>query len=259
MKTAVTVGKGDTTGLVQNALAWASELELPYIKREGKGTLEDILDEYELDALIIATARGPEVYSATGRLFFHPGMGLLRIKNIQEGKGDRLVEAMRLSSGMSLLDCTLGLCADACVAAFTVGENGKVVGLEASLPVAFVMKEGLKVYKTQEQMVDVWRKIEVLHAEAGAYLKTLPDKSFDVVYFDPMFAQTVNKSSSIKPLHALAYRGALEGEVFDQAKRVARQRIVIKLVKYSKILPADFTLTQDGRYSKIKYAVWERE
>lgn len=260
MKFAVTVGKGDATGLIQNALAWSKQLEVDFIPRAANGTLDALLKEHSLTALIVATANGPEIYSLAGRLFFHPGMGILRIKNIMEGKGDRLVEAMELKEGMQVLDCTLGLCADALVASFVTGSTGKVVGLEASLPVAFTMQKGIKKYEVEDQAVcQALRRIKVVYDEAGQYLKTLPDTSFDVIYFDPMFDYSVDKSSNMKPLRPLACQIPLAKAVFAEAKRVARKKVVVKVVKGSKLsLTEDFTFTNDGRYSKIKYAVWER-
>lgn len=95
------------------------------------------------------------------------------------------MEAAQLQLGDSVLDCTLGLAADAMLAAYTVGEAGRVVGLEANPNVAFIVRQGMQAYDTSElPLTACMRHIEVIQSEAVRYLKTLPDNAFDVVYMD---------------------------------------------------------------------------
>ncbi len=105
MEFAVTVGKNESSALLQMAKDWAQELSLPFIERQ-RGTLPALLEQNQLAGVIVATANGPQVYSTGGSLFFHPGMSVLRVKNIVYGKVDRMVSAMQLTEGMRVLDCT---------------------------------------------------------------------------------------------------------------------------------------------------------
>lgn len=76
------------------------------------------------------------------------------------------------STGDSVLDCTLGLAADAMLAAYTVGEAGRVVGLEANPNVAFIVRQGMQTYDTAElPLTACMRHIEVVQSEAVHYLK----------------------------------------------------------------------------------------
>ena len=128
-----------------------------------------------------------------GELFFHPNMSQLRIKNIRMGDEDHMAAALDLQEGMSVLDCTLGFGADSIVASFVVGEGGQVIGLEASPLIAFITSEGMKKFlATNYELHSAIKRVKVINADYNDYLQTLPDKSVDVVYFDP------NVPSSIK-------------------------------------------------------------
>ncbi|MDR3349468.1 MAG: class I SAM-dependent methyltransferase [Acidaminococcales bacterium] len=258
MNFAVTVGKNGAPGLTGKARAWSEELGLPFIGRD-KGTLDEFITRGGFDGALVATAKGPELYSAGGRLFFHPGMSVRRIGNLCAGAGDRMVRAMGLKRGMSVLDCTLGLAADACVASWAVGREGLVVGVEAVKPVAFVIREGLSNYRADnEELTAAMRRIRVVFSDALAYLKKAADNSFDIVYFDPMFERILEKSHNMEPLRPVAHALKLDGALLAEAQRVAAGKVVIKTIEPGKHFPWLLArLTGDGRYSKLKYAVLE--
>ena len=44
------------------------------------------------------------VVTGDGELFFHPNTAHLRIKNLREGDGDRLIDALKISDGSTVLD-----------------------------------------------------------------------------------------------------------------------------------------------------------
>ena len=50
----------------------------------------------------------------------------------------------------------------------------------------------------------------------------------DVVYFDPMFEEALTDSTGINPIRNWAAYTPLTAEVIEEAKRVARKRIVMK-------------------------------
>ena len=72
------------------------------------------------------------------------------------------------------------------------------------------------------------RRIEVIEANHYELLKTLPDNHFDVVYFDPMFEETIEESNGIKGLTHFAANHDFTMEIINEAKRVARKRVVLK-------------------------------
>jgi len=72
------------------------------------------------------------------------------------------------------------------------------------------------------------RRIEVVQAEAIAYLKTLPDKAFDVVYMDPMFEEVIEEANNFQALRLAGDHVTLTDEWVYEAKRVAKKRVVLK-------------------------------
>ena len=135
IKFAVTCNKNDNKTLKEQAKAWARQLQVPYVKRYENGSLEVMLEEHHIDALLIAGKKGPQLYSREGMLLYHPGLGKVRWQRVvQRNEKDNFLTAMDIHPGQRVLDCTVGLAADALLASHAAGETGKVIGLEASLP-----------------------------------------------------------------------------------------------------------------------------
>ena len=61
-----------------------------------------------------------------------------------------------------------------------------------------------------------------------SYLKAQPDNSFDIVYFDPMFRHALLDSKNLSPLRQLADNDPVSLEAINEAKRVAKYRVVFK-------------------------------
>jgi ubiquinone/menaquinone biosynthesis C-methylase UbiE len=88
------------------------------------------------------------------------------------------------------------------------------------------------------------------------YLKLLPDNSFDIIYFDPMFRNPINKSSNLKPIRTLADMRSLTTESIKEARRVAKKRVVIKEAAGSnEFTRLGIVTTVGGKYSSIKYGI----
>ncbi|MDD4084093.1 MAG: class I SAM-dependent methyltransferase [Acholeplasmataceae bacterium] len=258
MKIAITVGLNGSPGLPAQARRWADELKTEYLPRLRKGTLADMLEEYCLDALIVATNEGPRAFSREGTLFFHPGMAKLRIDRIDSGERDNFCQALALKKGSRVLDCTMGLAADAAVASYVCGSEGSVTAVEASLTVWFVVSLGLQNYgRANGTLRDALRRIKTIHAEAGDYLRQQKDDAFDVVYFDPMFQRPVSQSSNMTPLRPLAYDGRLTDELLSEALRVA-PRVVVKERGNKELMRLGFEQSSGGRYSRIKFGIRSR-
>lgn len=196
----------------------------------------------------------------SGKYHFHPGMAALRIKRLVAGETDTMVSAMGLHPGDAVLDCTLGLGGDAIVAGHAVGDAGRVVGLESVLSLAILVKEGLAHYHFGYREIDeAMRRVTAHHASNHDYLARLPDRSFDVVYFDPMFRVTVNTSQGMLPLRELGNPGRVTKELVAQARRAARRRVVLKERRGSaEFARLGFTNLAGGRSSHIAYGYIER-
>lgn len=184
----------------------------------------------EPSGILIVRKHDYAVWQAHGALFeYHPGMAVHRIRSLSAGGTDPMIEAMELQPGDTVLDCTAGLCSDALVASHVMGESGRMLALEASLPIALTVRKGLTTYETDRKYItQAMRRVEVQAARAEHVLPTLASESWDVVYFDPMFEVPVMESTGIGALRTLADPSPLTVETLRQAARVARRAVVIK-------------------------------
>ncbi|PLT34947.1 class I SAM-dependent methyltransferase [Bacillus sp. V5-8f] len=223
-----TAGRTDQESIAK-ARHTASELKVPYIPRH-KRSVAQLQKMYTGDCLVVGKDR-LDLYKEMHKepFFFHPNVAMLRIKRLLKGEEDPYVCAAGLHSGSTVLDCTLGLGSDAIVASIVTGEGGKVRGIEENPLLAYVVKRGFETYLSGIPLIDqALRRIEVLAGDSLDLLKSCDDKSFDVVYFDPMFEESIIESNGIRPLTNFAYTNELTEELFGHAKRVARKRVVMK-------------------------------
>lgn len=220
-------------------------------------------EKYGTPVILVARDDTLVLEEANDRLFFHPSLAHVRLKNIRlHGAADHLVTALDLQPGQSVLDCTLGLGADAIVESYAVGEAGQVTALEKSPLIALVMSYGLAHYAGENNLdiVAALRRIKVINADYRSYLKELPDKSFDAVYFDPMFRHPMESSAALSPLRQLAEGSPLDWASVREACRVARRRVVMKEAWYSKeFARLGFEEFSGGKWSKVRYGIIRTE
>ena len=190
-----------------------------------------LLREFYQAANVVVWENGrPLLHALSGeRLFFHPSMAKNRLSFYRKkGERDMMMKAIDLQPGESFLDCTFGLGSDAIVASY-LSQYGDILGLESSPPLAFVVSWGMKNYQSRMSWLDdAIHRIRLINRDHCEYLAELPDNSFDVVYFDPMFREPMLKSVSMNPLRPLTNHKALDTESIQQARRIARQRVVVK-------------------------------
>jgi len=258
MNFAIIRGLNGGSYLPTQAKKWAELLEVPYIERTGNGSLQFIMQTHNLDCLVVATKEGPQIFSEEGKLFYHPGMSVLRLQKLLHGERDNFVDACELKAGSRILDATLGFASDAAIASYVVGNAGCVQGLEASKPLWFLVTEGLQNYVSEDvELNKALERIKTLCAEAGTYLKTLDADSFDVVYFDPMFRHPVNLSSNMKPIRPVAYMQPLNKETLAEALRVA-PLVVVKERTPRVLRELGIKELYGSKYSKVKYGILRR-
>lgn len=211
-----------------NFAAFLEESNIKYVPRERK-SLNILVRENDACGVIVWHIDGPVLNIDGQKFYFHPSMAKVRLSAYRKsGTVDPMINAFSIEVNDSILDCTLGLGADAIVASYFV-PYGKVTGIESSPAAASIIKWGMKLYQSKMTWLDnAIKKIEVINGDHSNYLEQLEDNSYDIVYFDPMFRKPLLKSQPISSLRALANHSALEISTIKEACRVAKKRVVIK-------------------------------
>ncbi|NGZ74467.1 class I SAM-dependent methyltransferase [Saccharibacillus alkalitolerans] len=223
----------------------------------GRTSIPQLFPKYGADAVLIVTQGKVRLFREDQPVLeYHPSMGYVRAKRLLKGEPDPMIDAARVREGDAVLDCTAGLGTDSLVFAVRVGPSGLVRSLEASPELSVLLREGLSSYEVEKPSVtEAMRRIEVVNADHLEYLRSLPDDSFDIVYFDPMFRKPVYDSSAISPLRAFADARPLSEESIREAVRVARRTVVLKEKKGSGEMER-LGFVPDGRnHAKITYGV----
>ncbi len=200
-----------------------------YVPRAHRSLAEMAVDE-ALAGLIVVERGQLALWVAGRSLRYHPNMAKLRVLALEQGKPDILIDALQLKLGDRVLDCTCGLAADAIVAAYKVGASGRVRTLEASPLLALLVARGLACYVLDDPPVlaPAMRRVEVLNADYADYLRREADDAWDVVYFDPMFSETMADAPGLDLVRYLARGGSPAPADVGEARRVARRRVVMK-------------------------------
>lgn len=253
---AVTTSLGGQV-LGQIAQDIACDLDIAYYPRESH-SIDELLKTYDLEYLIVIETQRLIIQGKT-TLFWHPNMSVPRIKALREGNNDPMISAMKLRSGHRVLDCTLGMAADAIVASFFVGNSGHVTGLEANKYIAMLVKYGLQEYLTENKYLkEAFSRLNIINTNFIDFMNTQPKSSYDIVYFDPMFTYPLAKSSALNALRPLAVHDDIALEHIHAAKKIAKERVVMKQNRRSRkfeTLSPDFIC--GGRHSSVAFYVWE--
>lgn len=223
----VTTAVSPDQGLLDQAHRVAMDFSCPLIPR-GRHGLKAIFESYGLEEIFVVTKTGLVLHNREQSVFWHPGTAFLKLARPQNKPLD-ILRATAIEPGDQVLDCTLGFGADALVMSWAAGSEGKVVGLEYNSRLAYLTQEGLKHYKHKlDALTLAMAGIQVVVADHGTYLSALPDKAYDVVYFDPMFREGVTGAMAMGLWKSFAYNSPLDLEAWQEAKRVARKRVVVK-------------------------------
>lgn len=233
MQVAITTPLRPAPADVEAALHAAQRYGLPYVAR-GHRALSRALAEVGAEAALVLSPARVVLCAGGAEHAWSPGMGALRLKRLLDVRAGRrraddptihdpFLAAAGIRPGDEVLDCTCGLGADALVAAAAAGPGGRVVGLESSAALAAWTGEGMRRYPAEAS-----RRVEVLHAEHGAWLARAPAASFDVVVFDPMFRHARAEPGGFDVVRRLSDPRPLAAEALAEARRVARRRVVVK-------------------------------
>ena len=194
-------------------------------------SIASIISKYGQDVLVVSNdAYILYTKSSEQPLLFHPGSAMFRMKRLKKGAYDPFLEATQLKRGMRFLDCTLGMGTDALLAAYCVGSNGKVSGIEKSRILSFIVADGFQnyLYDLDPSFETSMRRIQVFSGDHYEKLKEMPTNAYDVVYFDPMFENPIVSSKGIEALREKACYDILTDKAVKEAMRVASQRVVLK-------------------------------
>lgn len=225
----ITTGIEPSEETRQHAVELAAQFTLPLVERR-EYSLAQMRRSYGEARILVVTAKGARLETPAEKpFFFHPNTATFRIKRLERGDTDIMILACQIQPGDKVLDATLGLGADAIVFAHVVGSTGRIVGLESERVIATLMADGLLHWSDgSDALRQAMRRIEVITGHHLDVLSELPDNSFDVVYFDPMFEKTVDASSGIEGIRCYANNSMLQAEAIAHAERVAKRRVVLK-------------------------------
>lgn len=225
----ITTGPDPTEAQIAKAKVLASELQGSYYPRRNE-TLKGLCRKVGDSRIMVASKQELVYYEGDlPPLYFHPSMAFVRVKRLRKGESDPLIEVSGCRRGDQVLDCTAGLCSDALVFSYAAGPDGGVTALESEAVLHAVVRDGLKNYDTGMQDVnEALRRIRLIRTGHEQFLAELPDRSVDIVYFDPMFRVPISESSGIEPLRPLANVNALTKESIEHALRAARKAVVLK-------------------------------
>ncbi|MGG3887466.1 class I SAM-dependent methyltransferase [Metabacillus fastidiosus] len=225
----VTTAGRTNEAMVHFAEIIAEDLQSEFVPR-NKRAIGMMKETAQQDVLVVGKNR-LELYSlkTDEPLFFHPNSAMFRIKRMIKGEYEPFLEATKLQEGDQFLDCTLGLGSDSIVASYAVGTKGKVTGVEANSFLAYIVRTGLSAWHTEFTPIDeAMKRVNVIQGDHGKELEQMESGSADVIYFDPMFEETIAQSSGLNPLKSFAHYDILTESAINEAKRVARKRIVLK-------------------------------
>ena len=215
----ITTSLRENETLIARAQELASELGADYQPRR-KLSLSQCLERFGPFYLLYKD-RLSFVNSDASELTFHPDTAALRIK----APHDALVSLLG-KTPKAILDTTMGLASDSLVMA---AAGNQVTALESQDVIFQVVSRGLATYQTDDKQLEkAMRSIQAIKSDSLSFLKSQVDDSFDIVYADPMFSETIKESENLHAIKPLANGSRLTREWLDEAKRVGRERIIIK-------------------------------
>ncbi|SUP41139.1 class I SAM-dependent methyltransferase [Veillonella criceti] len=243
----------------QQAKQVADLLQLPYVPRRGL-SLPNLQAQYEGEDVLILSKKGPKLYTGEGKAHeFHLSMAQLRIIAYDRGQCDHLIRALGNETVTSFLDCTAGLGSDSLLVSYARPDIKQLVALEGNPLLAYVTNYGCRHFVHKSEAVTMaLRRIQVCAIRFESFLKQATTNSFDVVYFDPMFEVPVKESPQFLSLRGHVLATTMTEDILQEAKRVAKQRVIIKERPFSSVFQSwTPTYMEGGTYSNVAYGVYE--
>lgn len=240
----------------REAMEMASLLEIPFVERHKK-SIAALCEEHHTEACLVWTKRGPVLSTPNGKEhYFHLSMAQLRLLRLQRGETDHLLEAVG-GDTISVVDATCGFGSDSIILSYGLGIP--VLALEGFSPLAYITNYGFRHFVHEcKEVTEALRRIQLGAVSYESYLQYATSNSVDVIYFDTMFEEPVLESSQFDPVRNLLIDRPLSEDVLEEAKRVARKRVIIKERKGAALFEwLGITTIVGGKYSRIAYGVLE--
>ncbi len=259
MEVVVTTEKRPSQELIKEAQELSQKFKTLYIPRRHN-TINSIKKRYNKNVLVVNRDLTLTLHTLKGqKLFFHPGLFKIRLLNYIATGNEAMIKAMNLKEGDTVLDCNLGLAQDALLSAFV--SKQAVTGVEKDPVIFEIVKRGLERYKPEGKLKiaeDAFKRIKPICADNTEFLKAQPDKSYDIVYFSPMFIKPKWHCDVMSPFREVAVKDFVSPETLKEAERVARKRVVIKINKGVKeLFPylSDYTLQESSTHVEYVFKV----
>lgn len=223
----VTTAGRNNACVIQTAKEISELYNLRYIDR-NKESINNLREKYHSNVLMVGSGK-IELHTQESVVKYHPNFAQVRMKRILKRQDDAFLEATNLIEGSTIIDCTMGMLSDSLIASFAVGKTGSVTSIEAVSELYITMVEGMKKYRYEiEELRDAAKRIMTYNMHSLDYLKQQYNDSVDVVYFDPMFEETIDASTGLQSMQRMADHTGLSNELIEEAKRVAKKRVVLK-------------------------------
>ncbi len=231
-KAVITTSHKASNEAVELAKLLSKEFSIPYYNRRH---VAERVKSGEIDFYYVVNNNlDLSIYIGDQKFFFHPGIAKIRMENYKREGKDYLIEALKPDKDDVVYDGTFGLGMDAVFMAYFVK---KVVGTEVSPHIFRVVSYGLKKYVSKENWInESIKKIELYNEDMKEFIKKQPDKSFDIVYCDPMFENPVFESSSLNPIRPFASYESIRDETIQEMIRIARKRVVLKSLERDRLI-----------------------
>ena len=214
----VTTSVKTSDELIEVAKNHALNLELDFNYRNKK-TIKELLSSF--DGLVVIYKNKISYFEDNSELFFHLDTTALKLKN---NDNEPLTELIPQSS--SVLDCTMGLASDSILLSYY---GNKVTALEKNRIIHYIVSDGLRNYiASDNKILSAMRSITTHNIDCLEYLKKCEDKSFDIIYFDPMFSHNIKESMNLSGIEPLADYNFPTKVFLEEARRVAKNKIIVK-------------------------------
>jgi 16S rRNA (guanine1516-N2)-methyltransferase len=222
---------GDDPAVQQRAGELGEQLRLPVIRTEDPAFDMILTITDERVELRFPQRGGPGPLYVD---FVEGPMGYARRIN----RFGLIFQAVGFPNHPTVFDATAGLGRDA----FRLAYHGCPVTAVEREPIPFVLlQDGLERALHEPDIAEqVGQRLRLVHADAREILRALrPEDAPEVVYIDPMFPPK-KKSALVKVemriLGQLVGDDADAGELFELARAVARQRVVVKRHRHAEPL-----------------------
>lgn len=257
MKIAVTVSEKAAASVQEEARERAVALGFPYVERHC--SLDRLCRESGMDAFLVYSHSGPVLWSGGKSYAYHLNMAKLRILRLRDSGKDRLCSLLPEKRPLSVLDATFGMGSDAAVLSWYLGGEGTVTSLEAEPVLWEIGHFGISCFSDSDgKITAALRRIRLLHADFRDFLKTAPDRSYDVIFFDPMFRKPVAKSGNMDIFREAALHEPLTEDVLKEAMRAAARRVIVKERPFSALFRSPLFSRIDGKRGQtVAYGVIE--